>query len=107
MVMVSNQSTGYCPDIDSWTTVAALDRIGVRYPGGFTHPIAFRACTTCDQINVVRGGVNALPKLTHFGSAGSTVDSIDCRNDDELIVARLGRRSWQAWPRQAPCVVGC
>lgn len=56
--MVSNQSTGYCPDPDSWPAVAAaLDRIGVGHPGGFTHPIVFRACPSCGQINVVREDV--------------------------------------------------
>ena len=55
VVMVSNQSTGYCPDLDSWHAVAAaLERADVQHPGGFTHPIVFRACTACGQVNVVR-----------------------------------------------------
>ncbi len=60
IVTVSNQSTGYCPDLDSWHAVAsALDRAGVPYPDGFTHPIVFRACTACGQVNVVRDGLLA------------------------------------------------
>lgn len=52
---VSNQSTGYCPDLDSWHSVAtALDRLGLCHPGGYTNPIIFRVCPTCWAINVVR-----------------------------------------------------
>jgi hypothetical protein len=58
VVMVSNQSTGYCPDLDSWHAVAAaLDWLGIHHPGGFTHRIVFRACTSCGQVNVVRDGL--------------------------------------------------
>jgi hypothetical protein len=52
---ISNQSTGYCPDLDSWPAVAAgLDRAGLRHPGGFTQPIVFRACPACSAKNIVR-----------------------------------------------------
>jgi hypothetical protein len=54
---ISNQSTGYCPDLDSWVAVAAaLDRAGLPHPDGFTQPVVFRACSTCCAINVVRDG---------------------------------------------------
>ncbi len=34
----SNQSTGYCPDIGSWSEAArALDDVGLERPSGFTH----------------------------------------------------------------------
>jgi len=52
---VTNQSTGYCPDPDSWPAVAtALDRLGVRHPGGFTDKVVFRRCPTCGERNIVR-----------------------------------------------------
>ncbi|MFE8947950.1 hypothetical protein [Streptomyces sp. NPDC007856] len=52
---VSNQSTGYCPDTDSWPAVAqALDRSGFERPGAFTHEVVFRRCCTCGQHNIVR-----------------------------------------------------
>ncbi|OEV22323.1 hypothetical protein AN221_01295 [Streptomyces nanshensis] len=52
---VSNQSTGYCPDIDSWPAVAeALDRIGIHRPPGFTHEVVFRRCHSCRELNIVR-----------------------------------------------------
>ncbi len=55
---VSNQSTGYCPDPDCWPAVAAaLDRVGVARPDGFTHALVFRRCERCREINVVREGV--------------------------------------------------
>ncbi len=54
---VSNLSTGYCPDVTSWPTVAeALDRAGVRHPGGFTYEAVFRRCPGCQEHNLVREG---------------------------------------------------
>ncbi|MFF3014833.1 hypothetical protein [Streptomyces sp. NPDC057939] len=54
---VSNQSTGYCPDIDSWPAVAeALDAAGIEHPPHFTHEVVFRRCPACDQLNIVREG---------------------------------------------------
>jgi hypothetical protein len=51
---VSNQSTGYCPDVDSWPAVAhALIRAGIEGPEGFTHAVVFRRCPSCGQLNVV------------------------------------------------------
>ncbi|MFJ6836956.1 hypothetical protein [Streptomyces sp. NPDC091209] len=52
---VSNQSTGYCPDVGSWPAVAdALRRAGFDRPDGFTHPVVFRRCVSCQEVNVVR-----------------------------------------------------
>ncbi|MFJ7911387.1 hypothetical protein [Kitasatospora sp. NPDC096204] len=52
---VSNQSTGYCPDVISWPVVAeALERIGVYHPSGFTHEVVFRRCRSCRELNIVR-----------------------------------------------------
>ncbi|MFG2783972.1 hypothetical protein ACGFY7_39835 [Streptomyces prunicolor] len=54
---VSNQSTGYCPHLDSWLAVArALDLAGIGRPRGFTHAVVFRRCETCREINIVREG---------------------------------------------------
>ena len=55
VVEVTNQSTGYCPEPDSWKAVeAALNQIGVPHPGAFTREIVFRRCPSCNQINVVK-----------------------------------------------------
>ncbi|GHG31093.1 hypothetical protein [Streptomyces zaomyceticus] len=52
---VTNQSTGYCPDIGSWPAVAeALDRIGIHRPSGFTHEVVFRRCRSCRELSIVR-----------------------------------------------------
>jgi hypothetical protein len=52
---VSNQSTGYCPEPESWPEVAAaLDRIGVTHPGRFTRQIVFWLCEKCGERNVVK-----------------------------------------------------
>jgi hypothetical protein len=54
---VTNQSTGYCPDLDSWAAVAdALNRIGVSHPGDFTDRVVFRRCTDCGERSIVRDG---------------------------------------------------
>ena len=54
---VSNQSTGYCPEPESWRAVAAaLDRIGVVHPGRFTWEVVFRRCEKCGERNVVKEG---------------------------------------------------
>ncbi len=52
---VSNQSTGYCPDISSWPEVArALDELELGRPSGFTHEVVFRRCPDCHEQNIVR-----------------------------------------------------
>ena len=55
VIEVSNQSTGYCPEPESWPQVAqALDRIGLPHPGRFTCEIIFRRCPSCNQVNIVK-----------------------------------------------------
>lgn len=55
---VSNQSTGFCPEPESWETVAeALDRIGIHHPGRFTAEFHFRRCPACGERNLVKDGV--------------------------------------------------
>jgi hypothetical protein len=52
---VTNQSTGYCPDVSSWPAVAAaLDRVGVPRPPGFTYEVVFRRCPGCREVSIVR-----------------------------------------------------
>ncbi|MFF7441719.1 hypothetical protein [Streptomyces sp. NPDC008122] len=52
---VSNQSTGCCPDVASWSEVArALDDVGLGRPSGFTHEVVFRRCSDCREHNMVR-----------------------------------------------------
>jgi hypothetical protein len=71
---VTNQSTGYCPDPDSWPAVGtALDRVGVGHPGNFTDKVIFRRCPACGERNIVRDNDftcalcnSALPKHWNF-----------------------------------------
>ncbi|MER7732731.1 hypothetical protein ABTX80_17770 [Streptomyces erythrochromogenes] len=52
---VSNQSTGYCPDVVSWTAVAdALESVGIGHPGGYTREVVFRRCPACRELGIVR-----------------------------------------------------
>ncbi|MGW3360816.1 hypothetical protein ACWDFL_36415 [Streptomyces bungoensis] len=52
---VSNHSTGYCPDVSSWSEVArALDNVELGRPSGFTHEVVFRRCSGCQEHNIVR-----------------------------------------------------
>ncbi|MEU9858941.1 hypothetical protein [Streptomyces sp. NPDC047974] len=54
---VSNQSTGYCPDVSSWAEVArALDAVELRRPSSFTHEVVFRRCPDCQERSIVREG---------------------------------------------------
>jgi hypothetical protein len=55
VVEITNQSTGYCPEPNSWTAVEiALQRLGVNFPEGFTTEFLFRRCESCGQINIVK-----------------------------------------------------
>lgn len=52
---VTNQSTGFCPEVSSWSAVAAAcERAGLAHPGRFTDAFEFRRCIDCDQINIVK-----------------------------------------------------
>jgi hypothetical protein len=54
VAVVSNQSTGYCPDLESWPALArSLDHARIAHPDAFTHPVVFRLCRSCRQRNVV------------------------------------------------------
>lgn len=55
---VSNQSTGYCPEPESWAAVlVALDRAGLVSPAGFTLACNFRLCLRCGAKNLIKDGV--------------------------------------------------
>jgi hypothetical protein len=55
---VSNQSTGYCPEPESWPAVAeALSRAGLVAPDRFSLACVFRRCIRRDNLNLVKDGV--------------------------------------------------
>lgn len=52
---VTNQSTGYCPEPDSWAEVEkALNDAGIEHPKQFTDEFIFRRCKKCGSINIVK-----------------------------------------------------
>ncbi|MFO0844991.1 MAG: hypothetical protein U0797_21795 [Gemmataceae bacterium] len=52
---VSNQSTGYCPEPESWPAVrAALERARISAPNSFHQECVFRRCDACGSINIVK-----------------------------------------------------
>lgn len=52
---VTNQSTGFCPEPESWPYAAqALDKIGLSHPNDFTTSFDFRLCRKCNSINIVK-----------------------------------------------------
>ena len=58
VLSVSNQSTGFCPEPESWPAVeAALRRAGLARPGGFSPACVFRRCVRCGGLNLVKGGL--------------------------------------------------
>jgi hypothetical protein len=55
ITQISNQSTGYCPEPESWPSVEqALRLIGIRFPEGFTTTCVFRLCRNCGQRSIVK-----------------------------------------------------
>lgn len=51
----TNQSTGYCPEPESWPAVAAaLDALAIPHPEGFTSAYLFRRCEECRSTNIVK-----------------------------------------------------
>jgi hypothetical protein len=58
VVAVGNQSTGYCPEPESWPAVVeALSRAGMPVPDGFILSCEFRRCVGCESLNLVKSGV--------------------------------------------------
>ena len=52
---ITNQSTGYCPEPESWAAVSrTLATLGIEHPPGFTTLFIFRRCQECGTINIVK-----------------------------------------------------
>lgn len=55
VVEVTNQSTGYCPEPESWAAVSSvLKTIGLSPPSEFTTAFLFRRCDVCGTTNIVK-----------------------------------------------------
>ena len=52
---ITNQSTGFCPQPESWQhVVKALDLINISHPSSFSIEFIFRRCCACNQVNIVK-----------------------------------------------------
>jgi hypothetical protein len=52
---ITNQSTGYCPEPESWIAVeTALITVGLNHPSEFTTAYLFRRCDSCGTTNIVK-----------------------------------------------------
>ena len=75
---VTNQSTGYCPEPESWPAVAgALERAALPHPPALTTEFIFRRCGVCGTTNVVKDGwfecgvcQSVLPARWNYSQAG-------------------------------------
>jgi len=55
LLYVSNQSTGFCPEPESWPEVAAsLKNVVPDLPSEFSRAFTFRRCPNCSQILVIK-----------------------------------------------------
>ena len=55
VVEASNQSTGFCPRVESWAALErALDVAGLSHPEGWTRAFEFRRCARCEALNIVK-----------------------------------------------------
>lgn len=54
-VSATNLSTGYCPQPECWSALAAaLDRAGITRPVAFTHAFEMRRCEACGARQVIK-----------------------------------------------------
>jgi hypothetical protein len=52
---ISNQSTGFCPEPESWPVVQqTLQTAGLVCPNGFSFAAIFRRCPNCQERNLVK-----------------------------------------------------
>ncbi|MBK9449392.1 MAG: hypothetical protein IPN95_08240 [Bacteroidetes bacterium] len=57
VIGITNQSTGYCPKVDSWSIVhKVLDAMVIQHPDYFTYAFEFRRCDDCGNTNLVKDG---------------------------------------------------
>jgi hypothetical protein len=55
IVGITNQSTGYCPEPESWSAIeSVLLATNIPYPAAFTAVFHFRRCEMCATTNIVK-----------------------------------------------------
>ena len=96
VVWGTNQSTGYCPEPDSWSAVeAALVQAGIDAPAGFSQEFHFRRCPHCGCINLIKERVfecgvcsSTLPEEWNLDS--EVADRAIATDDRDQFNRRLG-----------------
>ncbi|MEO1270257.1 MAG: hypothetical protein AAFX99_19385 [Myxococcota bacterium] len=57
VAMVSNLSTGFCPEPTCWDAIAlALEALGLGHDGELTYAFDYRRCPACGSRNVIKDG---------------------------------------------------
>ena len=52
---ITNQSTGYCPELSTWSVVASvLSRLGIAHPPRYTTAFEFRRCEARGATNLIK-----------------------------------------------------
>ena len=55
VIEITNQSTGYCPEPESWWAVKeALQETDILFPANFTTKFIFRMCEKCGTKNIIK-----------------------------------------------------
>ena len=55
IIEITNQSTGYCPPLETWSAVvAAITPLNIAFPSEFTSKYIFRLCDACGTRNIVK-----------------------------------------------------
>lgn len=55
---ITNQSTGYCPNRESWAIVSeVLLRLGLPHPPHFSLAFEFRRCDQCGATNLIKDDI--------------------------------------------------
>jgi hypothetical protein len=98
---VTNQSTGYGPEPDSWPAVqAALTRTGLVAPEGFSQEFLFRRCPRCGSVNLIKERVfecgvcsERLPEKWNLDSAGAAKPFLESGVKRQRISGKARRRT--------------
>ncbi|WP_372366240.1 hypothetical protein [Candidatus Uabimicrobium sp. HlEnr_7] len=58
VTFITNQSTGYCPEVSSWNVISdVLAKTNMIFPSFFDKSFIFRRCVSCQQINIVKDDI--------------------------------------------------
>ena len=88
---VSNQSTGFCPEVECWPVVArTLEKAALDHPGAWTASFQFRRCPRCGARTLIKEEVFECAECGGELPARWNFDRTTCRR----AIARLGESVW-------------